>query len=622
MPEEEPKIESRQGEILGQPQRSEAEIKSMKERLDFVARVFSGNYDVKVFPADNWSAGIKSVSGEKDKIKPAEKRKPDFLSYRESDLFDRQEQSCFAVLRHEIAHLKHTDFDLLSKGMNLAKGEGFQPSDFQVLFNGIEDPRVDTLETHGAKRLERRMAARYQEDMPQAIELLKKDSPPIQFSRMLVISKVQEFLGGGESLESIVRPEVFALYQKLKEPLSRAMEETAEDSYQVIERDIWPEFKNLIEQFTEEESKAGAEGEEKEKLRQEARNKLNEEESSFNQEYGAKTIEIKEEDGEIAVKPKEINPQDLAEVEEKKEAERAAAEKKKVEGQEQAHQDHLRRAQSLARLRERKEGLTEGERREYENYKRAVAPQIRELEKFIDEVLPPKADYQHLPNMPRGQRIEAKRLGREVATGRGRMFEKREASFRREAAFSLLVDVSGSMQGEKIKSALRSAIMMAEVLDAKGLACEIIVFHSQFLELKRFNQKYGGQEKKKLIGMLKESGSNYAGATDTGFAIDSSAKRLQAERQRLKSGGTLIVITDGQPKPVLEHSGAEWELGGVIEKWQKRLPVIGLGIGSGMKEMIDNYFGRQGVTEENIERQPQALLKILKRELGRMRERK
>lgn len=576
---------------------------------------------------------------------------PDRIIYPEADLLNRPETYVFGVLRHEIGHLKYTDFRLLLEGQKFAQEENYQPLDFATLLNAVEDPRVNNLEMGTSQIAQERFAEIYRENFGPILEQMKLLPLPVQFSMLVngewagVFPEIAE-RGDFEKLTGQAEERVLEAYLETKAASQRATASpSARESYEIIRDEIWPIYKELIEQYLNQESQdqfqqdqeqAQAEGregkmtgnfedlseEQQREYQKRAREKLEEAEKEFNKLTFPRLMEMEErENGLFEAKSKELAGEELEKAQQL-ETEWQKAEEVR-EHQERQEREELRRQhlEQIRRLQERKTGLTEGERRLYDQYHREVRPFQQQLERKIDDIFPPEETYVWKPGFPRGTRIEPKRMAREIATERGRMFRRREIEIEtKPAAFSLLIDASGSMNGEKIRNALKGAIMTGEAFEKKNVPFEIIIFNDRPIVLKEFNRPYGGPEKKKVIGMLREvQNTPHCYNTDQGFSVDFAARRLQRKSLELDSTGAMIVYTDGEPNPVAEHSGEEWELQKIVQKWQKRFPVIGGGIGVGMQETINKYYGQSGVLVENPLELPVSLLKILERQFDRLR---
>ena len=235
-------------------QRTEGETALLRERLSFIARICSENYGVKLIPSATWAAGLSPERARLEKkglsLEKMDERflKPDILSYKENDLLGKREGYCLAVLRHEIGHLKYTDFKLLTQGMESAKEEGYSPADWQLLLNAVEDPRVNLQETKGSRRAKERLATIYQEDMPPFVAKLRELPAPVQFGGLIVGKWAQAWarVSPEEDLTQGLNQRTVEVYRKTEEAVKRATEsESAEESFQIIREEIWPEYKKM-----------------------------------------------------------------------------------------------------------------------------------------------------------------------------------------------------------------------------------------------------------------------------------------------------------------------------------------------------------------------------------------
>ena len=362
--------------------------------------------------------------------------------------------------------------------------------------------------------------------------------------------------------------------------------------------------------------------EEKEQYINEARENLTEQEREFVKRLQPKSIQMKErEDGTIEITIAGVTPEDIKQAEQE---EREFEEQKKKMDQEAGKykEEAVKEVkESLAKLKERETGLTEEERERYEEYFAEVKKYVGALVEKLDEVFPPQEEAEWEGGQRRGKRVDTKKLAREIPTGHGRVFEKKDVPEIKEAAFTLLVDVSGSMRGKKIEEALKAAMLMAEAFSRKGVPFEILAFHDKLLELKQFEDEYFGKKKLELMRVLQEVGTPNAAWNDDGFAVDSAARRLQRRLLENDAQGALIVFSDGQPAPSGKHNGPEWELHDIVNKWSKQVPLIGIGVGPGMESTIKEYYGKNGLPVPDITKLPRALLDTLRKQIARFEKR-
>ncbi|MFH2013762.1 MAG: VWA domain-containing protein [Patescibacteria group bacterium] len=685
-------------------ERSPQEIQELKDKLSFVARSLSKNFNLKFIPGKGWAAGL-SEKFEKERRKHPNKNleefdekllTPEVMTYPENDLLERGEDYIFGVFRHEIGHIKHSDYQSLLEFQENAKKEGYKPLDLFVIYNAWEDGRSNTLEGKSSKAARFRIGTYLKEDVAEALMHEFESKPlPIQYGALCWARGAESFIDDFdfEAMKSKIKDKkVLKAYEETEKYLNKYLEESKgrKAFKDILWGKGWPIFKELIDKYiedeakknydesqsgseqsndqsqetqsqksenqkgdekqtekgepqsseqksdesksSEEESKEVGEGEskswnelseqEKEQYINQAREKLSQEEREFVKQLQPKSIETKEkEDGSIEINPQTINPKDV-EKSESQEEEFKQKEKEQKQQIQQAKDEVVKDIKkSLETLKERETGLTKEDRELYGEYFSSVKKHINILVERLDEVFPSQEEAEWGSGHRRGKRIDVRKIAREIPTERGRFFKKKEVPEIKEAAFSLLVDVSGSMRGENIKEALRAAVLMAEAFSKKGVPFEILAFHAKLFELKKFDEDYFGKKKMKLMDLLNEVSRNGSEDNDDGFAVEWAARRLQKRFLENDANGALIVFSDGEPDPIQEHRGPEWELHDIVDKWSKKIPLIGVGIGSGMEKTIKEYYGRNGLPVPDVSKLPRELLNILKKQLARFEQR-
>jgi hypothetical protein len=699
-------------------ERSPQEVRALKDRLRFVAKTLSQNFGLRLIPGQGWAAGLSEKFQEERRKHPEKSLEefdekllaPEIMTYPEKDLLDRSEDYIFGVFRHEVGHLKHSDYRSLLEAQEGAKKEGYQPMDLFMIYDAWEDGRSNALEGQSSPAARRRLGNYLQEDIAEALTHdFEKRPLPIQYGALCWAKGAEPFIKGFdfEAMKAKIKDEkVLKAYEETQGVLSEYLGEgKGRKAFQdVLWKKGWPVFKELIDKYVEDEAKqqheesekgsqskkqqgggesgeseesqqasgeqnqnsegssnqqetkeseakSGTENEsesrqgqpsseeksgspgrggkeerswddlspqEKERYRKAAREKLTEEEREFVGRLQPKSVEIHEKkDGTLEIKPREVTEKDVekAEAEEKEQAKRDEEHGQEIDRAKQEAGKAAHEAQE--RLRERVTGLTEKEREQYNVYFDGIRKYVNVLVDRLDEVFPPQQNQAWEGGQQRGKRIDAKKLAREIPTERGRFFETKEAPEVREAAFSLLIDVSGSMKGKKIVEALKAAILMAEAFSKKGVPFEILAFHDQLLELKGFDEDYFGKKKLEIMRVLQEVQSPNARWNDDGYAVDAASRRLQRKLLENSAAGALIVLSDGEPAPSPTHAGSEWELHDIVRKWSKQIPLIGVGIGREMEATIKEYYDKNGLPVPDVSKLPQALLKILSNQLSR-----
>jgi hypothetical protein len=685
-------------------ERSPQEIQELKDKLSFVARSLSKNFNLKFVPGKSWAAGL-SERFERERRKHPDKSleefdekllTPEVMTYPENDLLERDEDYIFGVFRHEIGHIKHSDYQSLLESQENAKEEGYKPLDLFVIYDAWEDGRSNTLEGKSSKAARFRIGTYLKEDVAEALMHEFENKPlPIQYGALCWAKGAESFIDDFdfEAMKSKIKDEkVLRAYEETEKHLNKYLEESKgrKAFKDILWEKGWPIFKELIDKYIEDEAKknynesqSGDEhpddqsqetqpqesenqkgdekqaekgepqsGEqksdeskfseeeseevgdeeskswdelseqEKEQYINQAREKLSQEEREFVKQLQPKSMEIKEkEDGSMEINPQAIIPEDVEKAESQEEEFKQKEKEQKQQIQQAKEETTKDIKKSLEILKERETGLTKEDRELYGEYFSSVKKHINILVERLDEVFPPQEEAEWESGHRRGKRIDVRKIAREIPTERGRFFEKKEVPEIKEAAFSLLVDVSGSMRGERIEEALKAAVLMAEAFSKKGIPFEILAFHDKLLELKQFEQDYFGKKKMELMRVLKEVHTSNASYNDDGFAVDGASRRLQRRLLENDAQGALIVFSDGRPEPSSEHSGAEWELHDMVNKWSKKIPLIGVGIGPGMKETIKEYYGKNGLPVPDVSKLPRELLNILRKQLARFEQR-
>jgi hypothetical protein len=124
------------------------------------------------------------------------------------------------------------------------------------------------------------------------------------------------------------------------------------------------------------------------------------------------------------------------------------------------------------------------------------------------------------------------------ASGNFRVFKKKieNVDSVNELAFSILVDISVSMDGEPQIEATRGVIIMAETAEALGIPCEIIAFGYGSKTVKRFDQKLTPDIKKQIGGIVQI----HSGGTNMFSGL--KASRIETLKNKKRC---LVALTDG-----------------------------------------------------------------------------
>src|SRR3989338_4566586 len=162
-----------------------AEPKTESERLErrrliaHLGRVFARRYDIQVLPSRQkglWACSLdpkvapeieKYIIGERDSLDdlPQEAFIPKQIIYDEPSAQEMSLNQITTLLHHEAGHAKYTDFRLMIEDQRQAKDEGHLPTSFWITFEGVEDPRVNSLEGEESPAIDRQIRANQAKDL-------------------------------------------------------------------------------------------------------------------------------------------------------------------------------------------------------------------------------------------------------------------------------------------------------------------------------------------------------------------------------------------------------------------------------------------------------------------------
>ena len=253
-------------------------------------------------------------------------------------------------------------------------------------------------------------------------------------------------------------------------------------------------------------------------------------------------------------------------------------------------------------------GLTEREFQRYVTMMRSVLPYVDHFKRKFDRLLPQEEEcwggcYQS------GKRLNTKRIPTEIPINRGRIFSRREVPERKELAFELLIDISSSMKKhKKITNAIRSLLLVSEVLERLGMPFSIKVFSENVYELKSYSEDY-----RSVKARIIELPSSAGGGTDLGKAVSIGAESLEIFTKSTNHRGIMILFTDGEPTKGLKGE----DLRTFISQIKKKVPTVAVGVGNATK-MVKGYFERTGISVDDISKLPSAFSFIIENQLRRL----
>src|SRR3990167_4209733 len=171
--------------LAAHPPEKSHQIKPEAERLErrrliaHLGRVFSRRYDIQVLPSRQkglWACSLdlkvtpeieKYITGERESLDdlPQEAFVPKQIIYDEPSAQEMSLDQITTLLHHEAGHAKYTDFRLMIEGQKQAKDEGHLPTSFWITFEGVEDPRVNSLEGEESPAIDRQIRINQAKDL-------------------------------------------------------------------------------------------------------------------------------------------------------------------------------------------------------------------------------------------------------------------------------------------------------------------------------------------------------------------------------------------------------------------------------------------------------------------------
>ncbi len=243
---------------------------------------------------------------------------------------------------------------------------------------------------------------------------------------------------------------------------------------------------------------------------------------------------------------------------------------------------------SEAPLRPRSQALLD-----YERVREKLEAQIDRLVRDLEEVLRPRRRLRQRAGYPTGQRVDLRRAMAYEADPRvyDRLWSRPSIPQRRDTAFSLLVDLSGSMRGPKTGAALDGTVLLAETLHRLGVPFAVNGFQDQLIPFGAFGAGLTPEMREAIAGMPLEisgdrpSGNNHPGHNDDGPCVRTAAEELL---EWSATEHVLLVVSDGLPEG--RHSSPA-DLQAAVRDLSlvRGLKLVGIGLGAGTEHVKDFY---------------------------------
>jgi hypothetical protein len=228
----------------------------------------------------------------------------------------------------------------------------------------------------------------------------------------------------------------------------------------------------------------------------------------------------------------------------KERREREKAERKAAQRSREAKEEMEKLEKELERIRKEKMN-------EYEKIRSEVAVLIDDLYYRLRKILIPEEYGGEELGWPSGKELDITRAmqAEKDILQKEKMWIRETAPGKKDYRFLHLVDVSGSMSGEKIKETLKGLIVAVEAIDrienlnSENLTIhqEVTAFSNDVLFLKGFRERFSKEIAEKLSGLLDLT----IGGTNT---YEGTLRALEDLKKNLGSTGNfLLTFSDGVP---------------------------------------------------------------------------
>lgn len=338
-----------------------------------------------------------------------------------------------------------------------------------------------------------------------------------------------------------------------------------------------------------------------EKLRQQAEEQLQDAEDALVREMSDKLTDT----------PTETHQEN----EERHETEVKEAQERKEE--EKRRQKEEQRIKERMEEIERKLSAQNASLRPYEQAYEQVRELDDELYKRLEEIFEPSIK-RSVTYKSSGSRINLQRVFRwqaDRAAGSknpdSKIFESYHVPEKKDYAITLLVDLSGSMQGEKIDETFKAIVLLSEVLNRLNVRFEVVGFQDQTIRFKSFDEDLIDEIRQRLAGARLEPynrnphGHNHASNNDDGPCLADASKSLSEQPNKEKF---LMVFSDGQPAGVrsTEHDLIK-TVTDILDQSDQKLIALGLGRGT---EHVVRYYP-YALPDINVHQLPEVLGDLL-----------
>ncbi|TNE44830.1 MAG: hypothetical protein EP343_29705 [Deltaproteobacteria bacterium] len=254
-----------------------------------------------------------------------------------------------------------------------------------------------------------------------------------------------------------------------------------------------------------------------------------------------------------------------------------------------------------------------------ENYDIAlqkVSQQIDHLTRTFEQLLRPRQRLGKRSGYATGQIVDLRQLMAFEADPRryNKLWTRKTVPERKVTAITLLIDLSGSMEGEKAEAALCGTVLLAETLSRIKVPFSVLGFQDEVLPFHNFGEPMSPYVRQKIGEMPMEvsgnrpHGHNCPEYNDDGPCLREAADFLleQSAYERI-----LIAVSDGYPEG---RRSSPQDLTNTIRELSKE-PINLIGVGLGPDTQHVKEFYPQSIAEVPVNQFADKLGDLLRKSL-------
>ncbi|GAB6078841.1 vWA domain-containing protein [Hydrogenobaculum acidophilum] len=231
---------------------------------------------------------------------------------------------------------------------------------------------------------------------------------------------------------------------------------------------------------------------------------------------------------------------------------------------------------------------------------------VSEILKRNISTLFPKEDSLFEGKYNTGKHINNVALATEIASRSGRIFQRRISGDEIPVFFSFLLDISSSMRKEdKLINAIKSLILISEVLSDLKLDFSISLFNEEYFILKDFKTPY----KHVIADILNISPQK---STNLGLALEEERRHIDDFQRRTHKRGVFVLFSDGEPTKGMKKE----ELSSYVNLIKLEIPIVAISVGKA-GESIKDIFGKNTLIVNSINNLPMAFGRIVQQQLSK-----